>query len=134
MRFAKWVFTGAGIYGILTVAPLYFLEGYISQATGPVTYPEYFYGFIGVTVAFQIVFLIIGRDPVRLRPIMPACMVEKISFGAAIFPLYAAHRVQSGVVIFASIDLILCALFIASWFKTAATATTTAKEQLPATA
>ena len=45
--------------------------------------------------------------------------IDKISFGAAIFPLYAAHRVQSGVVIFASIDLILCALFVAAWFKTA---------------
>jgi hypothetical protein len=119
MRFAKWAFTGAGIYGILTVAPLYFLESYISRTTGPITYPEYFYGFIGVTVAFQILFLIVGRDPVRLRPVMPACMVEKISFGAAIFPLYAAHRVQIGVVIFAAIDLVLCALFIASWFKTA---------------
>ena len=121
MRFAKWAFTIAGIYGILTVAPLYLLENNISSATGPITYPEYFYGFVGVTVAFQIVFLIIGRDPVRLRPIMPACMIEKISFGAAVFPLYFAHRVQSGnaVVIFASIDLVLCALFITSWFKTA---------------
>jgi hypothetical protein len=119
MKFAKWVFTGAGIYGLLTVTPQYLLESYIGKATGPITYPEYFYGFIGVTVAFQIVFLIIGRDPIRLRPIMPACWVEKISFGAAIFPLYLAHRVQIGVVIFASIDLVLCALFIAAWFKTA---------------
>ena len=119
MRFAKWVFTGAGIYGILTVAPLYFLEGYISRTTGPVTYPEYFYGFVGVTVAFQIVFLIIGRDPVRLRPIMPACMVEKVSFGAAIFPLSFAHRVGGAVVLFASIDILLCALFIISWYRTA---------------
>ena len=119
MRFAKWAFTGAGIYGILTVAPLYFLESYISRATGPVTYPEYFYGFIGVTVAFQILVLIVGRAPGRLRPVMPACMVEKISFGAAIFPLYAAHRVQIGVVIFAAIDLFLFVLFVTSWFKTA---------------
>ena len=121
MRFAKWVFTGAGIYGILVMAPLYFLESSITKATGPITYPEYFYGFVGVTVAFQLVFLIIGRDPVRLRPIMPACMVEKISFGAAVFPLYFAHRVQSGgsILFFASVDLVLCALFIASWFKTA---------------
>ena len=119
MKFAKWVFTGAGIYGLLTVTPQYLLESYVSKATGPITYPEYFYGFIGVTVAFQIVFLIIGRDPIRLRPIMPACWVEKISFGAAIFPLYLAHRVQISVVIFASIDLVLCTLFIAAWFKTA---------------
>ena len=122
MRFAKWVFTGAGIYGILTVAPLYFLEGYLSRTTGPVTYPEYFYGFVGVTLAFQILFLFVGRDPVRLRPVMPACMIEKISFGAAIFPLYFAGRVQNGVVIFAAIDFLLCALFIISWYRTAESA------------
>jgi hypothetical protein len=50
---------------------------------------------------------------------MPACMIEKISFGAAIFPLSFAHRVGNGVVIFAAIDLFLCALFIISWYRTA---------------
>ncbi len=118
MRFAKWVFTVAGIYGLIAVAPQYFLESTIARTSGPITHPEYFYGFIGVTVAFQIVFLLIGRDPVRLRPIMPACMVEKVSFGAAAWPLYLAGRAPATVAVFSTIDLVLCVLFFISWRKT----------------
>jgi hypothetical protein len=118
MRFAKWVFTVAGIYGLLAVAPQYFLEGMIARMSGPVTHPEYFYGFIGVTVAFQLVFLTIARDPVRLRPVMPACMVEKISFGAAVWPLYLTGRSPGSAAAFSTVDLVLCVLFFIAWRKT----------------
>jgi hypothetical protein len=65
MRFARWVFLIAGIYGLLVVTPQYFMEGVIARTTGPITHPEYFYGFVGVVVAFQLVFLVVARDPIR---------------------------------------------------------------------
>ena len=122
MRFARWVFLVAGIYGLLVVTPQYFMEGVIARTTGPITHPEYFYGFVGVVVAFQLVFLIIARDPVRLRPIMPACVVEKLSFGIAAWALYAAQRVRADIVVFATIDLVLATLFIIAWYRTRAVA------------
>jgi hypothetical protein len=118
MQFAKWVFRIAGIYGVIAVAPLYFLESLIARMSTPINHPEYFYGFIGVTLAFQIAFLIMSRDPVRFRPLIPACIVEKISFAAAIWPLYFAGRVQASALVLSTIDLILAVLFFIAWLKT----------------
>ena len=118
MRFARWVFLVAGIYGLIVVTPQYFMEGVIARTTGPITHPEYFYGFIGVVVAFQLVFLIVSRDPVRFRPIMPACVVEKLTFGVAAWALYAAQRVRADILPFAAIDLVLAVLFMMAWMKT----------------
>lgn len=36
----------------------------------PITHPEYFYDSIGVTIAWQVAFLVIARDPVRYRVLM----------------------------------------------------------------
>lgn len=118
MRFARWVFLIAGVYGLITVAPQYFMEGAIARMTEPITHPEYFYGFVGVVIAFQLVFLAIARDPVRLRPIMPACVVEKLSFGIATWALYLAQRVRTDIVLFATIDLVLAVLFVVAWLRT----------------
>jgi len=35
MRFARWTFVLAGVYGVLVVAPLYFLEATISREQPP---------------------------------------------------------------------------------------------------
>lgn len=118
MRLAKRVFTAAGIYGLIVMAPMYFLEGAISRATGPVTYPEHFYGFVGAAVAFQVLFLAIGRDPLRLRPAMIAAVIEKFSFGAAVWWLFAQGRVQPPVVVFSTIDLAWGVLFAISYLRT----------------
>lgn len=118
MRFARWVFLIAGIYGLVVVTPQYFLEGMIARMSGPITRPEYFYGFIGVVVAFQLVFLVVSRDPVRFRPIMPACVVEKLTFGIAVWALYFTHRVRADILLFATIDLALAVLFTVAWLRT----------------
>ena len=66
--FARRVFQVAGIYGLIVMLPQYFLEQRIGRDAPPaITHPEYFYGFIGVVVAWQLCFLAIARDPVRLR-------------------------------------------------------------------
>lgn len=118
MRFARWVFTLAGIYGLVVVAPMYFAEAAMGEAGRPVSHPELLYGFAGVTLAFQILFLIIGRDPARLRPAMIAAVVEKVSFPAAVWPLYMQGRTPGAVAAFATVDLLLAVLFAIAWLRT----------------
>lgn len=118
MKFAKYTFLTAGIYGLLVLLPQYFLENKIGADNPPaITHPEFFYGFVGVAVAFQIVFLIISRDPVKYRLMILPSIVEKFSFAIAAAVLFAVGRL--GVEMFAAgmIDLLLGVLFIASWFK-----------------
>jgi hypothetical protein len=112
MRFAKWVFLLAGLSGILLVVPPYFLE----RQTGedyppPITHPEYYYGFFGVTLAWQFLFLVIASDPVRYRRAMLPAMLEKASFAVAIPLLYVAGRVAGMWVGFATMDATWLVLF-----------------------
>lgn len=119
MRFAKYSFYTAGVYGLIALVPQYFLEAKNNRDFPPaITHPEYFYGFIGVAVAFQVAFLIIASDPVRYRALMLAAMLEKFSFTIAVYALYAAARVHPIMVGLATIDLILGLLFIVSFLKT----------------
>ena len=67
---------------------MYFLEGRIGRDTPPpITHPEFFYGFLGVAVAWQAAFLVIARDPVRFRPLMVPAVLEKAAFALAIVPV-----------------------------------------------
>ncbi len=78
----------------------------------PIARPEHFYGFIGVALSWQFVFLIIARDVQRYRPLMLVGVPEKLSFGLAVVILYAADRVSAGVLGAGAIDLVLGALFV----------------------
>ena len=119
MRFAKWVFGVAGVYGLVNLGPQVFVENQIGlDSPPPITHPEYFYGFLGIGIAFQLVFLVIARDPVRFRPVMLPSVVEKLSFGIAAPVLYHFDRVTSFVFAFGLVDLLLAALFIAAYRKT----------------
>jgi hypothetical protein len=109
------VFGAAGVYGLLTLPPLYFLERLVEP---PLTHPEYYYGFIGTALAFQILFLIVARDPQRLRPAMPACVVEKLTFVVALAGLFAAGRLAPPLALFGAIDLIWGVLFVVAYVKT----------------
>lgn len=118
MTFAKWVYRLAGIYGVLVIAPLYFLERSIGLEAPPaITHPEYFYGFVGTALAWQIAFLLIATDPARFRPLMPAAVIEKFSFAIAGAVLFANGRIPAATLAFAGLDLLLGLLFIAAWVK-----------------
>ena len=118
-RFARRVYTVAGIYGLIVMLPQYFMEGRIGRDTPPpITHPEYFYGFIGVVVAWQIAFLVIARDPQRFRALMPVTVLEKLVFAVPVLLLWAKGRVAASVLPFAALDLILGALFLVSYFRT----------------
>ena len=120
MKFAKYTFYAAGIYGLLVLLPQFFLEAQTSADYPPaITHPEFFYGFLCVTVAFQVVFLIIGSDPVRYRPLMlVSALLEKFPFAVAVALLYRFRGVPMPIVGGAVLDVILGTLFLIAYFKT----------------
>lgn len=119
MRFAKNVFLVAGIYGLLVLTPLYFIEGAIGRQTPPaITHPEFFYGFVGVGLAWQVLFLVLSSDPVRYRPMIIPSILEKVGYGMELIVLYVQHRVALSTLAIGSGDWIFAFLFLAAYFKT----------------
>jgi hypothetical protein len=95
MKFAKLVFPVAGIYGLIVLLPQYFLEAKTGHDfPPPITHPEFYYGFIAVTVAWQLLFLILSRNPERYRPMIIPAILEKVLFPLAIVILFFQHRVS----------------------------------------
>jgi hypothetical protein len=119
MKFAKVVFWGAGIWGLLVITPLYFMFDLIGRKDPPpITHPGFFYGFVGSVLAWQIGFLFIARDPVRYRPLMIPSVIEKFTFGAAVVILVLQARMHTSDLIFPGADLLLGVLFVVAYFKT----------------
>jgi hypothetical protein len=122
MRFAQRVFLFAGIYGMLLMPPMYFAEQQIGkERLQDLNHPEFYYGFVGVVLAFQVAFLIIAYDPRRFRPMMIPAMLEKFLFVFAVIGLYLAGRGRevAGLIPFgAMMDVVFGSLFIASFIKT----------------
>ena len=121
MKFARRVFSIAGIYGLLVLLPQYFLEAKNGRDFPPaITHPEYYYGFIGVGLACQILFLIIARDPARYRAMMIPAVLEKFTFVAAVVTLFLLGRVSAVMLGLSCVDLLLGLLFIVAYAKTPA--------------
>jgi hypothetical protein len=109
----------AGIYGIVVLLPQYLVETGLGPALpAPLQRPEHFYGFIGVALAWQVVFLIIARDVRRYRLLMLPAILEKLVFGVPVLLLYASGRTGADVLIFGIIDLVLGALFVLAFRST----------------
>ena len=120
-KFAKYVFLIAGIYGLVGLTPLYFLEGNVSAKLPPaITHPEFYYGSVGVGLAFQVLFIVISRDPVQLRPAMIAAVLEKLSFGIAAIVLFLAGRIAAPVLAAGILDLVFGTLFVLAYIRTPA--------------
>jgi hypothetical protein len=120
MNFAKLVFRIAGIYGVLALAPLYFVFEYTGRAFPPaINHPEFYYGFAGVALAWQIGFLVMAADPVRFRPLMIPAGLEKVLYAGAIFALYTQGRVGAIQLATAGADSVFAILFVAAFVKTA---------------
>ena len=119
MTFARRVFALAGIYGLIVLTPQLFLEAEIGRENPPAsTHPEFFYGFTGVALAWQVAFIVISRDPARYRPLMIPAMLEKASFAIAGAVLFLQGRLSPLVLGFAGIDLLLGILFVVAYLKT----------------
>ena len=119
MRFARIVFLVAGIYGLLILTPMYFLEDKIGRDTPPaITHPEYFYGFTGVALAWQVLFLVLSTDPVRYRAMILPSILEKVSYGIALIVLLSQGRLALSAFAIGSVDWIFAFLFLAAYFTT----------------
>ncbi len=119
MTFARRVFTVAGIYGLVSLVPMYFLERQLMERLPPaLTHPEFYYGFVGVALAWQMLFLLVAREPERLRPVMLPAVVEKLAWGIGVLVLVAQGRIGAFFVPAAGIDLLLAALFVMAWRRT----------------
>jgi hypothetical protein len=119
MKFAKAVFIGAGIWGILVLTPLYFLVDITGKAwPAPANYPHFFYGFISVAMTWQLAFLIIGSNPARYRLMMIPAMLEKLGHVTTVAILYGRGRIGQTDAGTAVPDLILGMLFVAAFLRT----------------
>jgi len=119
MKFARYTFLIAAIYGLIVLLPQYFLENRIGVEQPPaITHPEFFYGFISVAVAFQFVFLVIASDPVKYRVLMLVALVEKFPFTIATAILYSQGRIGLQMLAAGSIDGLLGLLFLTSYLLT----------------
>jgi len=96
--------------------PQYWMEKRVAQDSPPaITHPEYFYGFIGVCIAWQLVFLLIARDPRKYQHLMPITVVEKLAFTLPAIVLYAQGRLAASVLAFGIIDFMLGGLFATAY-------------------
>ena len=119
MKFAKIVFWVAGIWGLLVLTPLFFVFDSIGRNDPPpVTHPGFYYGFATVALAFQFVFVVIARDPVRFRAVMIPAVFEKLSYATALAVLYLQHRMHAADLVFVGTDFVFALLFITAFFKT----------------
>jgi len=119
LKFAKVVFTFAGIWGILVTLPLYFLYDLIGHHSPPaITHPEFYYGFVGVTLTWQLVFLSIATNPARYRILIIPAILEKFSYVVANLALFLNHRMAAAQALPSTTDLVLALLFIAAFLKT----------------
>ena len=123
MRFARWTFGLAAIWGIIVVGPLYFLESQIAESAPPaITHPEYYYGFIGAVLAWQLAYALIATDPMRYRPIMLIGALGKVAFFAACLVLYLQGRSEAILPLATAPDLLLAILFCIAWARLGAQA------------
>jgi len=119
MKFAKITFRVAGIWGVLTLTPLYFIFNLIGQKDPPpISHPAFFYGFVGAALAWQFAFFVIANDPACYRALMIPSVFEKFSYGIAVVVLVAQNRIRSSDLLFGAIDLLLGVLFVISYLKT----------------
>ena len=119
MKFAKVVFVGAGIWGIGVLTPLYWLVDVSGRRYGvPTEYPQFYYGFLSVAMAWQIAFLIIGSNPARFRMLMIPGILEKLGYVVPLVVLYQQARVTWADAQAAVPDFVLAILMMLAFVKT----------------
>jgi hypothetical protein len=119
MKFARVVYISAAVYGLLLLSPLYFLiEKMGRDSPPPITHPEFFYGFLGVALLWQLVFLVIATNPKRYRPLMLIAILEKFVYTVPVVILYTLGRVHLNILIPALGDPVWGILFIIAFWRT----------------
>lgn len=118
MKFTRIVYGSAAAYGFISLLPLYFLlEKVGREAPPPITHPEFYYGFVGVTFLWQLVFVIIAKNPVEYRSLIPITILEKFVYTVPVVLLYFAGRVHVSIMQSSLVDPVFGILFIAAYFR-----------------
>ena len=121
MKFAKVIFWIAGGWGVLVLTPLYFIFDMIGrQDPPPITHPAFYYGFVGVALAWQFAFFVIGSDPARFRPLMILSALEKFIYGVTLLVLFLQGRLHGTDLMLGGVDTLLGVLFLVAFVKTGA--------------
>jgi hypothetical protein len=119
MKFAKVVFVVASVWGIGVLTPLYWLVDVSGRRYGvPTEYPQFYYGFLSVAMAWQIAFLIIGSNPARFRVLMVPGILEKLGYVAVLAVLHQQARVTWADAQAAVPDFVLAILLMVAFVKT----------------
>ena len=129
MGLARWVFRVAGLYGIVVVAPMFFME---RQMAPGAAHPVFFYAWVSVDLAWQILFLVLSTDPTRYRPMMPVCVLVKAAAVVAIPWLYVVGRVRDMWLGAAAVDLVFAVLFLAAYGATGGLSSSNGAQQAAA--
>ena len=82
------------------------------------THPEHFHGFLMVAIAWQVAFLVLARDPERLRPLMPVAILEKVLYVGSQAAMVATGRAALPLLGVVAIDGTFALLFLAAWRRT----------------
>jgi hypothetical protein len=110
----------AAAYGFISILPLYFLIEKIGRdAPPPVSHPEFYYGFLGVTLLWQFVFVLIARHPARYRAVMVLTIFEKLIYTVPVIILFTMGRVHPSIMKSSLPDPIFGVLFLIAYFRTA---------------
>lgn len=119
-KFARIVFRIAAIYGLLVSIPQFFMLTQFGQDNPPaLNHTEFYFGFFGLVVVFQLFFLVLATDPVKYRAFFPIAWLEKLSFGLVIVGLLASGtEVPQPILLGAVIDQVLLVLFVIAWLRT----------------
>jgi hypothetical protein len=117
MKFARAVFLIAAIYGVVILVPGYFLAAKLGELSPPpLTHLEFYYGFYGAALAWQVVYYLISRDPARYRPLMLVGVFAKLSFFGACLVLFHVGLLAPGGALYGSfVDGILMTLFLIAY-------------------
>jgi hypothetical protein len=119
ITFARRVFQIAGLYGVIVLVPQIFLADRIGRdSPPPITHLEYFYGFLGIALAWQLAFLVIARDPIRYRTMMIPAILEKASFALVTTILFVQGGLAAQMLGAGMLDLTLGVLFTIAYVRT----------------
>jgi hypothetical protein len=110
-RWISWWFRGAALFGLVALLPQYLLPQPTEAALVA-------YAFIGTAAAFQLVFWVIGSNPVRFRALMLPSVAEKLAFGVPAIVLFARAEAPAAALVFGFIDLLLGFGFLLAWRAT----------------
>jgi hypothetical protein len=119
LKFARIVFLSAPIFGVIVLAPGFFAGTTLHDGSPRPGLPFYF-GFLCLSLTWQFVYVLIGLDPVRYRPMMLLAALAKLSYFAVCVVLFLTAHLAVGPLLYIScIDASYAVLFITALVRLA---------------